>query len=219
MKKRESKRKYSTFAFDGSFYTITGKIFDLAAVSVYWLVGSIPLVTVGASFSAMYEAVTKSILGDQGGVSKVFWHAYRRDMKASLPIWLIYVAALFLLMLNFGIIRENATGLVGMFFQMFYSALVLFLLTAMCYVFPLLSRFDMPWGWQIKLSLYMTVRYLPKSLLLLAVFILCYFLIWKQLAFVLILPASGALASSYWLEPLLARHMPKENADEEDVNE
>lgn len=219
MKKRESKRKYSPFAFDGSFYTITGKIFDLAAVSVYWLVGCIPVVTVGAAFSAMYAAVTKSILGDQGSVSRVFWQAYRRDLKASIPIWLIYAAALFVMLLNFGIIRENATGLVGLFFQMLYSVFVLFLLTAACYVFPLLSRFDMPWGWYIKLSLYMTVRYLPKSLLLLAVFSLSYFLIWKQLAFILIVPAIGTLVSSYLLEPLLERHMPKDFADEEDVIE
>lgn len=217
MKKRESKRKYSPFAFDGSFYTVTGKIFDLAAVSVYWLVGCIPLVTAGASFSALYAAVTKSILDDQGSVSSVFWRAYRRDLKAALPVWLIYAAAIFVMLLNFGIIRENATGFVGLFFQVLYSMLVLFLLTAACYVFPLLSRFDMPWGWYVKLSVYMTVRYLPKSLLLLAVFALSYLLIWKQLAFVLIVPAIGTLVSSYLLEPLLERHMPKENPDEEDV--
>ena len=219
MKKRESKRKYSTFTFDGSFYTITGKIFDVIAVNVYWLLGSVLLVTAGAAFSAMYEAVTKSILGDQGSVSKVFWRAYRRDMKASIPIWLMYAVAVFLLMLNFGIIRENATGLVGLFFQVLYSALVLFVLTAMCYVFPLLSRFEMPWGWHVKLSLYMTVRYLPKSMLILAVFLLSYFLIWKQLAFAFVVPAIGTLVSSYLLEPLLDRHMPENHPEEEEITE
>lgn len=219
MNKRERQTKTGIAAYDGSFYTLTGKLFDLAAVSVYWLVGALPLITGGAAFSAMYEAVKKSIADDEGSVSKVFWHAYRRDLKASIPIWLIYSAALFLLMLNYGIMRENATGLVGLFFQMFYSALVLFVLCAMCYVFPLLSRFDMPWGWQIKLSCYMTVRYLPKTVLILGIFLLNYFLIWKYPVFVLVAPATGTLAAHYIIEPLLARHMPKDPADEEDKTE
>lgn len=219
MKKQERKGLSGTFTHDGPFYSATGKIFDLAAVSVYWLIGSIPLVTAGAAFSALYAAVTKSVQEDRGSVSAEFWRAYRRDMKQSIPIWLIFSAALFLLMLNYGIFRENAQGVAGMFFQVLYSALTLFVLTAACYVFPLLSRFDMPFGWQIKLSLYMTVRYLPKSLLILVLFLMCYFLIWKQPVLVLILPGVFTLAASYWMEPLLARHMPKENPDEEDANE
>lgn len=219
MKKQDGRERSGTFTHEGVFYSATGKIFDLAAVSVYWLIGSIPLVTAGAAFSALYAAVTKSVKEDRGSISAEFWRAYRRDMKQSIPIWLIYAAALFVLMLNYGIFRENAQGIVGLFFQVFYSALTLFVVTAACYAFPLLSRFDMPFGWQIKLSLYMTVRYLPKSLLILVLFLMCYFLIWKQPLLALILPGVFTLAASYWMEPLLARHMPKENPDEEDANE
>lgn len=216
MSKEERSQKRRLFDSDGSFYTLTGKLFDLAAVSIYWLIGALPLVTAGAAFSALYAAVTRSVREEQGGVSAVFWKAYRRDLKQSLPIWLMYAAALFLLLLNYGIFRENAQGLVGLFFQIFYSALVLFMLTAACYVFALLSRFDMPFGWQIKLSVYMTVRYLPQSLLTLAAFLMCYFLIWRQPLWALILPGFFTLAVSYWMEPLLARHMPKEKSDEEE---
>ena len=217
MSKEEKTQKRRLFDSDGSFYTLTGKLFDLAAVSIYWLIGALPLVTAGAAFSALYAAVVKSVREDRGSISAEFWRAYRRDMKQSFPIWLICAAALFLLMLNYGIFRENAQGVVGIFFQILYSALALFVLTAACYVFPLLSRFVMPFGWHIKLSLYMTVRYLPQSLLTLAAFLICYFLIWKQPLWALILPGFFTLAVSYWMEPLLAKHMPKENSDEEDT--
>lgn len=219
MSKEEKTQKRRLFDSDGSFYTLTGKFFDLAAVSIYWLIGALPLVTAGAAFSALYAAVTRSVREDQGSLSAVFWKAYRRDMKQSLPIWMIYGTAVFLLLLNYGIFRENAQGLVGLFFQVFYSALALFVLAAACYVFVLLSRFDMPFGWHIKLSLYMAVRYLPQSLLTLAAFVMCYFLIWKQPLWVLILPGFFTLAVSYWMEPLLAKHMPRKNSDEEDIIE
>ena len=37
------------FEFDGNFYTLTAKCFDLMALSLYWLAGCLPVVTAGAS--------------------------------------------------------------------------------------------------------------------------------------------------------------------------
>ena len=82
------------FEFDGNFYTLTAKCFDLMALSLYWLAGCLPVVTAGASFSALYAAVSRSVRQDVGAVSQKFWTAYRRDLKASIPLWLLALGAL-----------------------------------------------------------------------------------------------------------------------------
>lgn len=51
------------FEFDGNFYTLTAKCFDLMALSLYWLAGCLPVVTAGASFSALYAAVSRCPCG------------------------------------------------------------------------------------------------------------------------------------------------------------
>ena len=171
MKKQKSRAGKKYFGYDGTFYTVTGKIFDIIAISLYWLVGCIPLITIGSAFSAMYATVTKVIRADQSSAMLEFWRVYRRDIKAAIPLWLLYAGLLFLLLLNFGIVRSNAAGLVGLFFLVLYAIVILLVLLSACYAFALLSRFDMPVGWQIKMSFYMTVRYLPRSLFLLILFV------------------------------------------------
>ena len=203
MKKQKSRAGKKYFGYDGTFYTVTGKIFDIIAISLYWLVGCIPLITIGSAFSAMYATVTKVIRADQSSAMLEFWRVYRRDIKAAIPLWLLYAGLLFLLLLNFGIVRSNAAGLVGLFFLVLYAIVILLVLLSACYAFALLSRFDMPVGWQIKMSFYMTVRYLPRSLFLL-------------ILFVLLVPALGSWLSSFLIEPALERHMPQEKNDEKE---
>ena len=90
MKKSKENSGKKMFAYDGNFYTYTGKIFDLLVVSVYWLLGCIPVVTIGASFSALYAAVTKSVRYDRDTISSQFWKAYKQNLIPSIPLTLIY---------------------------------------------------------------------------------------------------------------------------------
>ena len=196
--------------YDGNFYTLSGKCFDLMAISLFWLVGCLPVVTAGASFGAMYAAASRSVRQNAGTVSSRFWGAYRRDLKAAVPMWLIFGGAVLLLLLNIGILLEKASGSVGLFFVLFYGAAAVILLTAACYAFPALSRFDMPVGWIIKLSLYLTFRHLFVSLLILALLCGTYFLLLRAPMLFLFVPGTSALLSTYLIDPLLDQHMPKE---------
>ena len=199
---------HDMFGYEGTFYTYTGKIFDLIAVSVLWVLGCLPIVTAGASCSALYAAVSRSVRRDTGTAAAQFWKAYRRNLRASLPIWICFGAAIFIFLLNIGIIRSNADGLAGTFFVMFYGFLALLLIMAACYAFPALSRFDMPVGWIVKLSFYLLVRHLPTSLMLLALSAGAYVLILWKITLVVIVPGLVALVISFLVDPILEQHMP-----------
>lgn len=212
MKERRGGGLGDIFEFEGSFYTYTGKIFDLVVVSVLWVLGSLPVVTFGASCSALYAAVSRSVRQDAGTVTARFWKTYRRDLRSSLPIWIGYGAAIFVLLLNLGIVRSRMEGSTGLFFMMFYGFLSILLIIACCYAFPALSRFDMSAGWIIKLSFYLLVRHFPVSLLLLAVFAGAYLLILWKLMLVVIVPGVAVLLASFLIDPILDRHMPDSTA-------
>ncbi len=212
--KKQNQRIREAFSYDGSFYTLTGKLFDLMAASLFWLLGCLGIVTIGAAFSALYAAVSRSVRRDIGTVNQKFWKSYRRDMKAAIPLWLAFGGAIFVLLLNIGILRSKTSGLFGLFFMVLYGVCLLILIAAACYAFPALSRFDMPAGWIIKLSFYLTFRHLPVSLLLLMLFAGTYLTLLRAPLLVLLIPGVSALLSSYLIDPLLARHMPKQAEDE-----
>lgn len=208
MKERRGGGLRDIFEYEGSFYTCTGKLFDLMAVSVLWVLGSLPVVTIGASCSALYAAVSRSVRRDNSTAVAQFFKTYRRELKSSLFIWVCFGAAIFVLLLNLGIIRNRMEGLAGTFFVMLYGFLTLLLIAACCYAFPALSRFDMPAGWIVKLSFYLLVRHLPVSLMLLALFAGAYLLLLWKVMLVVIVPGAAVLLASFLIDPILERHMP-----------
>lgn len=210
MKNVKGNTEKKLFGFEGGFYTYTGKIFDLIVVSIYWLLGCLPVITIGASFCALYAAVEKSVRQDRGSISGQFWHAYRRNLLPSIPLTLIYGGVMFVMLLNIGILGAETDSLWGLFFMVLYALTFVFFLVSACYAFPALSRFDMPAGWFVKLSFYMTVRHLPVSLLLLALFAVSYLALLNQPALFLLVPGVVSCLSSVLLEPLLDLYMPRE---------
>lgn len=54
----------------------------------------------------------------------------------------------------------------------------------------------------------MTVKHLPISLLLLAMFAAAYLALLAQPALFLVIPGAVSCAASYMVDPLLDRHMP-----------
>lgn len=211
MKKRTSSgNNRGIFETGTGFYHYMGKICDLMAVSIFWLLGCIPVVTAGASFAALYCAASQSIRQDIGTVSGKFRKSFQQNIRASLPLWLIFAGAIFLVLLNYGIVRAQFGGLPGLFLQMFYLFAALLLIAAASYAFPALSRFDMPTGWIVKLSFYLTFRHLPRTLLLILLFAAVYLLLLINLLTIVILPGLYALLASFVIDPVLDQHMPGE---------
>lgn len=210
MKRNTESRLDRAFGFSSPFYEWTGKAFDLLAISVFWFLGCLPVLTIGASCSAMYAAVSRCVRRDIGHMSRVFWKSYLRDLRDSLPIWLAYAGAIFLLLLNIGILHALTSSLFGLFFMVLYAVVILLLVGACCYAFPALSRFDMPAGWIVKLSLYLTVRHLPTTLLLVLLFAAQYLLLFWQPMLVIIVPGVGTLLACFLTDSILDQHMPQD---------
>lgn len=165
---------------------------------------------IGTSCSAMYNTIVNVIRNNTSNVNLNFWKTYKRDFKVSLPISLVFSAILFILLLNFGIVRQIDTSLFGLFLLVMYMFLALLVITSTRYAFCLLSRFNMSFKWIIKMSFYMTFRYLPSSVIILALFLISYFLMLIQPYFFFIVSALATLATSFITEPILNRHIKKD---------
>lgn len=196
------------FSYDGSFYDLCGRAFDLIAVSVYFIIGCLPVITIGDSFSALYYTVFKSIRKDRSTVTRSFWYAFRVNFKQSFFLELIVGAAGFAMLLNLGIVNAKFQGKPAIAMLIFYGAIFLSVVAAACYIFPALSRFEAETGWFIKAGIYMTFRYLPVTLLLIALAAACYTAIFFIPWLLLILPGAGTLIATFLLEPILKKHMP-----------
>lgn len=203
MKRREGR---NIWGFDGSFMACCDKLFDVMVLGFLWILCSLPLITVGAASTALYYAVVKCVKNNEGYAARAFFHSFRQNLIPATILWVIFAAVSFLMQLNIGILLDKTDGYLGLFLIALYALAGVYVAVSACYAFPALSRYDMPAGWILKISMYMEVRYLGTSVVLLAVLVCCGMLIWKVPLLMLFTPGAVAFLMSEFLERVLRKH-------------
>lgn len=99
---RESDRKQNynlqeVFRQGNPFNEFMTRVFDLAFLNVLWILCCIPVITIGASTTALYYTALKIVRNEDSGIAKMFFHSFRDNFRQSVPvtIMLLILAALF----------------------------------------------------------------------------------------------------------------------------
>ena len=198
----------SPFGYGGGFTGLGSKLFDLWMLGLLWLVCSIPLITIGASTTALYYAVTHSVKSDDGYASRMFFRSFRRNFRQATILWLALVGCFMLMRLNTGILMALTEGTPGLVMIGFYTAVMVYLILMGCYMFPALSRFDMDTFWFLRISIYMGFHYFLTSIILLVIIGSAGVLVWRFPILILVLPGPVIWLMAEFLERVLDRHAP-----------
>ncbi len=201
----------SIFHPESGLMLTMANITDCIFLSLFWLLGCIPVVTIGASFTALYDASYRAFRKGDKHSWRRFLDAYKQNLKASLVPNLVVLAAFFaggkgMIQLWNGAASGSVSWMVFAGAALM-AAVVLGLLSL---VFPVLSRFENSTAALLKNALFLGMANLPKTLALgtlnAATILLC-------LVFVIpvfLLPSLAALLGSFLIEPMLKPYMPEE---------
>ncbi len=120
---------------------VLARIFDLMLLNVLWLICSLPVVTIGASTTALYAVMLKIAAKEEGYILRGFLDAFRTNLKQSTVIWLILLAVGMALGMDFMIIRRmpGKLALVG---NVLTGAAAFLYLIEVVFVFPLIAKFE-----------------------------------------------------------------------------
>ena len=132
------------FSYDSRFNQLVGQIIDCVFLSLIWLVSSLPIVTIGASTTALYHTVDRVFRREEGSIWKEFWRVFRRDFKRATVLWILMVLIVTVLAANF--YMAFSAGISNESLQIILQTCSVFLIAFMaiwlqCW-FPYLSRFD-----------------------------------------------------------------------------
>lgn len=208
MNRQETGR--NIFGFDGGFVNVFERIFDGFVLGLLWIVCSLPLITIGASTTALYYSMVKCVKHRDGYATREFFRSFRQNFVPATGLWLLFAGVTFVLQLNVGILMQKTSGLVGLFFICLYIVADLYVTLAACYAFPALSRFDMPVGWLVKVSLYMVVRYFVNTIGMALLLVCMVALVLRIPVLIFFIPGLIAYIAIDFMEPVLRKHEPKE---------
>lgn len=85
----------SLFHYDGYLNRILTKLMYIVALNLLFLICSIPVITIGASCTAMYTVLFRFVRNDEPDILKTFFKAFRENLKNALvsgrQCWLLQV--------------------------------------------------------------------------------------------------------------------------------
>lgn len=155
------------FNVDSGFNRTLTKIADMVLLSFYWLICCLPVVTLGASTTALYYACMKNHL-EEGTNTRNFFHAFIRDLKQSLVLELIVVVVAGLLVVDLYVLPQMNIPLGGLV-QIILTACAVIGIAMLSYLFPLLARFETTMIRRFQNAIYMSLMNFQYTLLIVAV--------------------------------------------------
>lgn len=208
------------FNLDNKFFQALGKLVDCMALSALWLVCSLPIVTFGASTSALYYAIHKSVRGNRGYMTKNFFHAFTKGFKQSTLSWLILLVVQIVLGMDAYITFQTLkTGSkMGVFFY-FFLIMIVFSIIWACYLFPYAARFEDGVKATMKNALLMMIIHLPWSLLILVLFAVAAIAVYIFPVLIFLMPALLFLTYDGILERIFRKYMSEEDLEREKEND
>ena len=77
------------FSYDSKFSQLLLKLCYACYLNLLWLVCSLPIVTVGASTTALYYSCLKIVRDEDSHVGACFFRSFRENFKQATALWLI----------------------------------------------------------------------------------------------------------------------------------
>lgn len=155
-------RFYKIFDSENAFFRIMGVVFDLIELNLLTLLCCIPVVTAGASFTAMHNTLWHMVRGEAGYVHTHFFAAFKRNFKQATLVWLVCLAVIVVMVGDVMVLGQ----LGGVMHDVLLMVLVIVGLLAVSvaqYYFVFLSRYEGAIKVQLRNAAMAAIGFLPRT--------------------------------------------------------
>lgn len=114
---------------------------DLIVLNFLWVVCSLPMVTIGASTTALHAVTQKYVSGEENGIVKPFFRAFRKDFRQSTLLWIPVLLLVIMLIIDLMYLLYAGTGALLLLWIPFLILGVIALII-ITYGFPLIARYE-----------------------------------------------------------------------------
>ncbi len=165
---RGSGRRMKKLSVDNPFFDFMGRLGDVVLLNVLFLVSSLPVVTMGASFAALYQSFDDMAEGKLISAFRNFSSAWKKNLKTSTRAWLLILLSGCLLVFDLTFVggMRRGTGLFWKVTGIGIGCLLMLWEMVFCYVFPVILKGETRIGEMVKRSLFLAVRNFPYTLLM-----------------------------------------------------
>ena len=138
------------------FMNALGVLANLMILNFLTLFLCLPILTAGASLTAMHYVLLKIVKDEEPEIISEFFHSFKMNFKQATIIWVILVFVFAVLFVDWRILRMQGDEFPGFFIILMYGAIAIVYLISL-YVFPVLARYKNTIGGTFKTSFALAV--------------------------------------------------------------
>lgn len=193
------------FDIDGPVISFLDRLADLIILNILFFICSIPVITIGASLTALSTMTQKISRKEEGYIIRGFFKAFKQNFLQATAIWLILMALGTIFVLDFLILGNMGGTPLYFVIQVVLILLAVIFLFEYAYVFPVLAKFDNTIKNTMRNALLLAMRYLPRTVALVLMTVLPVILMFYYMPFLLLFFILGgfsilSLSGSYILK-------------------
>lgn len=115
---------------------------DLFFLNVFFFVTSIPVITLGASLTALYTVTNKMIKNEEGPIKNTYMKAFKENFKQATAIWIFDLLCIAFVAGQYVLYLSNTETMFSKVLFIFMGFEFIVMAFAMPLQFPLLARYD-----------------------------------------------------------------------------
>ncbi len=148
------------FSTEGGLYKFITRFWDMVKLNFFWLLCSLPIVTIGVSTVAAYSVTLKMLEDREGYVVRNFFKAFKENFRQGMAIGPITILFAVVLYIDFSFAKQHVGfAVLGVFSAFMFTI-------ALIYAYPLLARYENKLFQTIKNSMRIALRYFGRTLFL-----------------------------------------------------
>ena len=157
---------HNLFNYENPFIQFLVRVGDLMILNVLFILCSLPVVTLGASLTALHRVTQNMLFEQEEPLIKAFFRAFRQNFKQSTLAWLVELVVIVSLVCDVLLVMAYFNG--GLAKAMYILVAVLAILVAgvFSYLMPLIARYENGMRQQVNNAVVLAIIKLPKTLLL-----------------------------------------------------
>ena len=144
-------------------------LFDIILLNLLTLALCVPIVTAGASLTAMHFVLLHEVRSEGSSVIKMYFRSFKRNFKQATLIWLVILGIAAIIGLDFFAMKYFKVDSKVM--KVISFAVIIVILCGLQYMFPLLSRYEIKTKKLLGDSMILAVGYIPRTLLMAALWV------------------------------------------------
>lgn len=170
---------------DSPIMSFLARVADLVILNVLWLLCCLPVVTAGASTTAMYHVVRHLQEESISSVTRDFFRSFKSDFRQATPVYLLLLIPTAAVVMNAWILSAQSSDVVPVYVRAIWMVSALMLTFVVSVVYPVMAYFDDTVWKTLRTAAVLAVAKLPRTAFISAINLLPIIMLFVSLPFFL----------------------------------